>query len=223
MMRNLIINEKPHPCPLSKEEGSPGCLPFNSVRRSRSKKSSLRDCMSAFAKGEASAWRACRGMTTRVFILMIFFTQTASAQTIPILTFDSFKKYLQPSSDSVYVINFWATWCKPCVEELPAFEKLNETYKNQKVKVLLVSLDFKSQYDKKVVPFVKKNKLNSEVIMLDTQGDNSFIDKVSPQWQGTIPATAFVHIGTSTKNFFEKQFSYEQLENIVKPLIKMQP
>lgn len=188
--------------------------------QSRGTKSPLGDGSYALAKGDALALREGRGMFLLAFLLTSLYFNS-SAQTIPILTFDSFEKYLKPENDSIYVINFWATWCKPCVEELPAFEKLNETYKNKKVKVLLVSLDFKSQYDKKVVPFVKKNKLKSEVIMLDTQGDNSFIDKVSPQWQGTIPATTFVHNGTGTKKFFEKQFTYEQLENIVKPLIKM--
>ena len=143
-----------------------------------------------------------------------------SAQSIPILTFDKFEKFLKPENDSIYVINFWATWCMPCVEELPAFEKLNDVYKNQKVKVMLVSLDFKSQYNKKVVPFVKKNKLNSEVILLDTEGKNDFIDKVSPQWQGSIPATLILQADSKTQNFYERKFTYDELEKIVKPLIR---
>jgi len=159
----------------------------------------------------------------RVNILFLFLLshQSVSSQSIPILTFAAFERYLHPASDSVYVINFWATWCKPCVAELPNFEKLNENYKAKKVKVLLVSIDFKSQYKNKVVPFVKKNQLKAEVVLLDTQGDNSFIDKVHPEWQGTIPATTVIHASTQTRRFYERSFSYEELENIVKPLIKM--
>src|SRR5690606_6809447 len=52
------------------------------------------------------------------------------------------KKYFQKKNDSIYVINFWATWCKPCIKELPAFEKIASEYADKKVKVLLVSLDF---------------------------------------------------------------------------------
>lgn len=160
-----------------------------------------------------------------MFLLTSFLFTHAQSPTslpsIPIVPFDSFEKYLKPGSDSIYVINFWATWCKPCVEELPHFEKLHENYQNKKVKVLLVNIDFRSQYESKVVPFVKKHKLKSKVIMLDTQGSNDFIDKVSPQWQGTIPATTLIHASSQTRKFFEKQFTYAELENIVKPLIKM--
>lgn len=147
--------------------------------------------------------------------------KTARAQTVPILTFGAFEKYLHPESDTVYVINFWATWCKPCVEELPYFEQLHEKYKNKKVKVLLVSIDFKSQYEKKVVPFVQKNKLQAAVLLLDGEGNNDFIDKVNPQWQGTIPATSVLHAPSQTNAFYEKQFTLEELENIIQPFIKL--
>jgi thiol-disulfide isomerase/thioredoxin len=65
----------------------------------------------------------------------------------------------QNKSDTTYVINFWATWCKPCVEEIPHFEKLYATYKNQKVKVIMVSCDFKKQLETRVIPFVQNKKM----------------------------------------------------------------
>ncbi len=154
-----------------------------------------------------------------IFWCLFFIQQKTVAQNIPVLTFGQFEKYLHPKSDTIYIINFWATWCKPCVEELPVFEKMHQEYLNKKVKVLLVSLDFKSQFEKKVVPFVKKNELKSTVILLDTQGDNQFIDKVNPQWQGTIPATAVIQSSSKTNLFFEQQFTYSDLEKIIKPLI----
>jgi len=162
-----------------------------------------------------------RGLMPFLFLLLTF-SFVSSAQIVPVLTFDVFQKHLQPANDNdtVYVINFWATWCKPCVEELPAFEKLNETYANQKVKVLLVSIDFRSQYEKQVVPFVQKNKLKSQVMLMDAQGDNDFIDKVNPAWQGTIPATTVIQASSKTNKFYEKQFTFEELENIIQPLIK---
>ena len=45
-------------------------------------------------------------------------------------------------SGKVYLIDFWATWCKPCIKELPAFEELNARYQDKGLKVVLVSLDF---------------------------------------------------------------------------------
>lgn len=154
-----------------------------------------------------------------LFLLIITGSLSLTAQTVPILTFDSFEKYLKPTSDTIYVINFWATWCKPCVAELPSFEKLNESYKNKKVKVILTSLDFKSQYDK-VVAFTQKNKMKSQVILLDSGGSNSFIDKINASWEGTIPATLVIQSSSNTRKFFAQPFTYEQLEKIIKPLIK---
>lgn len=173
----------------------------------------------SITRANASPERASQRLL--LAIAVSFFSLNACAQSIPIITFDSLEKYLKPNNDTIYVINFWATWCKPCVEELPNFEKLHSTYKDKKVKVMLVSLDFKSNYKSRLVPFVEKNKLQSEVILLDTKGNNDFIDKVSPTWQGTIPATTFVQGSSNTNKFFERQFTYEQLEDIVKPLIKM--
>lgn len=135
--------------------------------------------------------------------------------------YDEFAK-LEPifnqKSDTTYVINFWATWCKPCVEELPYFEKLHTAMQGQKVKVILVSLDFPRQLDAKLVPYVEKNKLQSQIIAL-TDGDfNSWIDKVSPQWSGAIPVTVIYN--AQKRHFVDEAFSdYEALEQLVKAFL----
>jgi thiol-disulfide isomerase/thioredoxin len=132
---------------------------------------------------------------------------------IPMLTFEEFEPMLHPESDTVYVINFWATWCKPCIKELPDFEKLNETHQNKPVKVLLVSLDFPSKHESELIPFVRKHDLRSQVIHLNDPDANKWIDKVSPFWSGSIPATLVVK-RTSTE-FHEKTLNYEELKSIV--------
>ena len=99
------------------------------------------------------------------------------------------KKYFQNKNDTTYVINFWATWCKPCVKELPYFEKIAWDYSDKNVKVLLVSLDFPDKIESQVIPFMEKNNIKSEVVLLDDPDANSWIPKVSPDWSGAIPAT----------------------------------
>lgn len=141
------------------------------------------------------------------------------ANNIPV--YDEFAQLaplFQQQSDTTYVINFWATWCKPCVEELPYFEKLHEAMQGQKVKVILVSLDFPRQLDAKLVPYVQKNQLKSEVIAL-TDGDfNSWIDKVSPEWGGAIPVTIIYN--AQKRHFYGEQFpNYEALEKLVKAFL----
>jgi len=157
----------------------------------------------------------------RIFLILIFFTAGKMfAQEIAIVTFKEFSSRLNPTSDTVHVINFWATWCKPCVDELPEFQRAHETFKNEKFKLTLASLDFKSQYDKKLVPFVKKNNIKGEVLLLNAPDYNDWLPKVNKDWGGSIPATMIIHQPTNTRLFFERQMTYEELETIIKPLLK---
>lgn len=161
-----------------------------------------------------------KGLQFLIFLLVT--TTQLKSQNIPIVSFSEFSPRLSPSSknDTVYVINFWATWCKPCVEELPFFETLNENYGSYNFKITLVSLDFKSQYEKKLVPFVNDNNIKSEVILLNAPNYNDWISVVSKSWSGSIPATLIIHASTDTKLFLERQFnSYEEIENLIKPFV----
>jgi thiol-disulfide isomerase/thioredoxin len=106
-----------------------------------------------------------------------------------------------------YVINFWATWCKPCVAELPSFDSLS---KISNVKILLVSLDFKEDIEKKVNPFLAKNNIKMECVVLDEINGNDFIDKVDKSWTGAIPATLFK--AGKHKIFIEKKMHLSELQ-----------
>ncbi|MEZ4777760.1 MAG: redoxin domain-containing protein [Flavobacteriaceae bacterium] len=137
---------------------------------------------------------------------------------IPIYNFDGFEESFLEKTNGIYVINFWATWCKPCVKELPAFEKLNENYKDKGVQVVLVSLDFPDKVETGVIPFIEKHQLMSDVILLDDPDANSWIPKISEDWSGAIPATVLVKDGK--KVFFEKSFTYEELETELNKILK---
>ena len=123
------------------------------------------------------------------------------------------------SSNTTLVLNFWATWCAPCVEELPSFEKLYQDHSESKVEVVLVSLDFKSQLDKRFIPFLERQQLKSEVILLADQDADSWIPKIHPKWEGTLPATVVIRDGQRV--FFPDQFeNYQELETFVFDFIK---
>lgn len=122
------------------------------------------------------------------------------------------------NSDTTYIINFWATWCAPCVEELPAFEKLSAEYKKNTLKIILVSLDYASQIESALKPFIKKQQLKSEVLLLREQDEQAFINKVDSSWSGSLPATLFIR--NNRKAFFEKAFSYTELVNRYKNFIQ---
>lgn len=137
---------------------------------------------------------------------------------LEIYDYAGFEKFLNKKDGKTYVVNFWATWCGPCVKELPYFEKLNSEYKNKNVEVILVSLDFPHLYEKKLKPFIKKKQLKSKVIALDDPDMNSWIPKVDKSWSGSIPATVIYK--NDERKFFEKSFTFDELEQEVKQFLK---
>lgn len=133
-------------------------------------------------------------------------------------TFEELYPQINMDNDTTYVVNFWATWCGPCVKELPYFEELNTDYKDQAFKMILVSLDMEKQLESKLVPFLNDNKIQTSVVVLLDGKANRWIDKVDPSWSGAIPIT-IVHHGKQ-KKFHEEVFhSKEELEAIVLPFL----
>ena len=117
--------------------------------------------------------------------------------------------------DTLYIVNFWATWCKPCVKELPSFDSLNNAVKGQKIKVLLVTLDFAENLNSKVLPFLKRKNIITECVLLDEVNGNDFIDRFDKKWSGAIPATYFYQKG-KRKELFEKEFTLSSLQKIIR-------
>ena len=108
---------------------------------------------------------------------------------VEVLDFQQLEPLLYRKTDTTYLINFWATWCRPCVAELPFLEKISAAYADVPLKVVLVSLDFKSQLNSKLIPFIKKNKIHSQVVLLNAPNANAWVEKISPDWSGAIPVT----------------------------------
>jgi thiol-disulfide isomerase/thioredoxin len=132
---------------------------------------------------------------------------------IKVIDYKGLQPYLQKKEDTLYVINFWATWCKPCVKELPYFERVNKEFKDEPVRVILVSLDFPKQLESKLIPFIEKNNIQSEVIVLNDPDSNNWINKIDESWSGAIPATLFY--SGKTRIFHEKTFTYSELVKII--------
>lgn len=124
------------------------------------------------------------------------------------------------NEDTIYVVNFWATWCGPCVVELPYFENVNRDYAGKPVKVLLISLDFKEDYPFRLSVFLKNKKIESEVLWLNEKKPNDFIPKFSKQWGGAIPATIISYGRKNYRQFFERPMRYYELETIVNEMLK---
>lgn len=151
-----------------------------------------------------------------LFILFFLCTSFISeAQTIQSMNFSELQKKLLRINDSIVVVNFWATWCKPCIDELPNFEKLNQSYSSKKVKVILINLDFNSKIKSVAEPFVRNKNLQSETIHITDSDPNTWINKMDNAWSGAIPATIIYNSSHQKIYFNEGQMTYQQLDSII--------
>ena len=144
-------------------------------------------------------------------------TGTVSSQESRVAVYPAFEDLVplfNNSNDTTYVVNFWATWCKPCVKELPFFEAAVQAYKGHPVKIILVSLDFPKQVDSRLMPFIREHDLQAEVVVLTDPDANSWIPKIADEWSGAIPATMAQHQGK--KVFREGDFeSLKDLQDFI--------
>lgn len=153
------------------------------------------------------------GLKSGMIPFTLFIIMTFQDNPLIILDFKGLEPYLHKNNDTCYVINFWATWCGPCVKEIPYFEQLNQKFKDKKVKVILVSLDFPKTYQKVLLPFIEKRGLKSEIILLNDPNSNEWITKIDKDWSGAIPATLIYT--KASRSFYEKTFTYQELDSLV--------
>lgn len=141
-------------------------------------------------------------------------TYSLQAQDIPSYNLKELQAEIYTDEDVTYVVNFWATWCAPCVKELPYFEALNEKYKeDDKVKVVLVSLDFTLD---RLVQYAEKNKLKSDVVFFTEKKPNQWIPAFSEEWTGSIPATIILNGHKGVNDFYEQSFeSMKEIEELL--------
>ena len=157
----------------------------------------------------------------KVFFLVSFsICCTSNAEQLEVYDFDGIEHYLKQSDDKVYVVNFWATWCAPCVKELPYFEQIQQDFK-ENVEVVLISLDFPSQYESKLIPFLEKKQLTSKVIVLDDPDMNSWIPKIDSEWDGAIPVTLIYN--KDQRQFYPQSFTYDALSSEVRKFMNLNP
>jgi thiol-disulfide isomerase/thioredoxin len=150
-----------------------------------------------------------------LILLIISLTDTL-AQDITTIKLKQLQSLYKKSNDTVYVVNFWATWCGPCVKELPDFEKINQDFKNKPFRLYLISLDFAKDLPK-VQKFKKSKDIQSTIYLLDEPNYNQWIDQIEPLWGGSIPAT-IIYKNNQKQHFVERQTDYNSLIQLINPL-----
>lgn len=148
------------------------------------------------------------------FLIAITILTRINAQ-IPAYTASQLVKRMA-NKDTTYIINFWATWCGPCVKELPQFDKLQATYTGKPVKVILASFDFKESYPQKLTTYIQRKGITPEVIWWSETNANEFIPKIDTNWSGGLPATLIMNARTKYHTFIERPVTSNEIEQMVK-------
>jgi len=148
------------------------------------------------------------------FSLLMAVFIPVSAQQVPLIRLAELQKLMDAPSDEVKVVNFWATWCAPCIKELPLFEKINQDRKDAKVTLVSMDIDLDSNPEK-VYKFVSRKKLQSQVVILNERNPNDWIDKIEKEWSGALPATLLINTKNGKRKFVEKELHEGELEKLI--------
>ncbi len=147
---------------------------------------------------------------TFLLIIQLFIFVNTHAQSVQIVKWPAIDRIQKQTSDTTFIVHFWATWCAPCVKELPDFELINNSFNDKKVKVILVSTDFLKDKNKLLI-LVKKQKILTDIWLLNEPDHNAWIEQIDKNWSGAIPATLIFNNKKHKKTFLEQSLNYNRL------------
>lgn len=154
-------------------------------------------------------------LLSAVFVL---FTAASFSQEVKQVKATDLEKIIKESKTPL-LINFWATWCVPCIEELPYFQEEVKKHQADSVKLLLVSLDLKDQFPTKLSAFAEKRKYTYPILWLNETNADYFCPKVDEKWSGSIPATLFINNKKGYRKFMEQQLTRAQLQKEIMAIL----
>jgi thiol-disulfide isomerase/thioredoxin len=123
------------------------------------------------------------------------------------------------ASDHPLIVNFWATFCIPCVKEIPYFQSTVERYKDKGLELVLVSLDRPASYPARIADFVQKQGYTAKILWLNETNANYFCPVVDARWSGGIPSSLFINNKTHYRRFFDRQLTEPQVDLEIKEMI----
>ena len=164
-----------------------------------------------------------------LLLLLPFFVACESPPAAPLpvlgtasqpLIYDNFadvEALFHQTNDTTYVVNFWATWCKPCREEIPFLQQLARKEAGQKLRVVLVSLDTEDGAIDRIPAFLSEVAPDVPAIVL-TDEDPAWGKTIDRVWTGNLPTT-IIYRG-ELRYVYRRNFNtYIDLRTALDPLI----
>ena len=98
-----------------------------------------------------------------------------------------FQKLVATHKGKVVLVDFWATWCKPCRAEMPALAKLSARLHSKGLQVITVSAD-EPEKESEAAAFLAQSGSHDPAYIRRANDDDKFINSVDPKWSGALPA-----------------------------------
>ena len=155
-----------------------------------------------------------------LFVCMILNSSYLFSQKVTTIPFRTLKTFFQQSNDTTYIVNFFASWCAPCVKELPDFVRFAEERKSEKIRLLLVSVDFQKDYRKALQPIMEKLHVAQPVFQLQDANDPDWISEIDPTWSGGIPATLFINSHQKYARLFAEPLTFDLLSQTLRSILQ---
>lgn len=160
------------------------------------------------------------------FILKKDTNSAKNNQIVTLIDENQLIELTQKEDDSLYIINFWATWCAPCVRELPYFNAAHKKYTNSddKVSMKLISMDFDTQLEERVIPFFERKNFMDYAMdkyLITSMDYDNWMSKIDKDWSGSIPATLFYNKTKNIHHFHEGDYNQEELYTMIDSLLAL--
>lgn len=149
------------------------------------------------------------------FITLLAVCSSLTAQSYVKVSASQIEELLRQKNDTTYVINFFASWCAPCIQELPELQAFSAEHKDEKIKLILVSLDFEEDAEEALIPLLHKYSITEPVWLL-TESGNRWITRVDKHWNGSIPATLVVNHQMRKREFITQRVTRASLNQSLK-------
>ncbi len=151
--------------------------------------------------------------------LLLCGASRARAAGVPVIKFPQLEEIMTHRTDTTYVLNFFATWCDPCKEEFPAFQRWSAMQLGKKVRLVFVSLDFKRERTRGLAAFLKSHHVRNDVVLLDETDYNAWINRVDSTWNGNLPMTLVISGRERRRHAYPQEFTFDELKATVAPFI----
>jgi thiol-disulfide isomerase/thioredoxin len=133
----------------------------------------------------------------------------------------SIKAALKPNGKPL-LVNFWATWCVPCVEEFPDLVKLDAEYKGR-IDFITISLDDLAEIRRDVPKFLSDMKAEMPAYLLRTADENAVITSITKDWQGGLPFTILYNEKGEIAYFVQGKFKPDLMRAEIEKLLAKPP